>query len=807
MWTRIAHTIIKYRFFFILGLLGITAVMVYKAKELRVTYQFAKVVPEDDPDLAAFEKFTATFGEDANVMVIGVKDSTLYRQDNFLAWTRLSQSLDSLDGVRGVVGLPNLSYLEADHDSSRFVLQRLFPTPPQTQETLDSALAFARTLGLYQGLVFNKGGATVLILSINSEIFNSDQRSELVGDMLRQTEAFETTTGIDAHLAGLPYVRSVMSGTVQKELSLFLYLSMGITALILLVFFRSVLSMLVPLLIIGMSVVWSMGTIVLFDYKITLLTGLIPPILVVIGIPNSVYLINKYHQEYARHNNKMRALSTVIRRIGMVTLITNFTTAIGFLAIVSSDITILREFGVVAGINILATFMISLILFPAIYAYLPSPTTRQLKHLHFVGLKKLISWLNFVIQERRRVVYGVTVVVVLAAGYGSWITKSNSYMVDDLPESSTVKKDLRFMEAEFGGVMPLEIVIDTREKNGPTKLSNLKKLDAFLWHLDTVPELGEPLSMVRFLYAGKQAYFNNAAPFYSLPTQQDRGRILTYLDNSEGVDRLGSNMIFLDTTGKVRISLKVADVGAKRMDTLIYQEIIPVAKELFQNKKLTEDEKMPFAVTGTTPLFIKGNQFLIQNLRQSLLIAFILIAIIMAILFWSVRMVLISIVPNLIPLLITGAVMGYLGISLKPSTALIFTISFGIAVDDAIHFLARYRQQLVADPTDIKRAVSISIRETGTSMMYTSIVLFAGFIIFAFSDFVGTRMLGILTSSTLLCAMVTNLVLLPCLLIDFDSRKRAMRRHPLIEKYNEGNYEEDEDTDHSQLNLPPQPRS
>jgi predicted RND superfamily exporter protein len=576
-----------------------------------------------------------------------------------------------------------------------------------------------------------------------------------------------------------------MSGLVKAELSQFLIFSVLITAIILYIFFRSFYAVIFPLIVIGVVVVWVLGTIVLFGFKITLLTGLLPSIIVVIGIPNCIYLLTKYHQEIREHGNKIKALSRIIRKIGIVTLMTNATTAVGFVVLGFANVAILREFGIVAGINIFNTFLISLILIPAVFSYLPSPTSRHTKHLDSKGLTKILSFYNYIIHHHRKTIYLVTILIVFVSLVGTFKIQALAYMVDDLPESSSIKKDLAFFENNFKGVMPLEIVVDTGRKRGVLRLENLLKIEQLEDTLSKITALSKPVSVVSFIKASLQAFYNGNPDYYRLPSNQEKNFLIRYLSNQQ--DQSGLLKSFVDSTGqKLRISVKVADMGSIKMDALVKQEIMPAINHVLANTNLKAE------ATGTTLLFIKGNQYLINNLKSSLIIAFLLIAVIMAVLFSSFRMIIISLIPNVIPLLITGGLMGYFGIPLKPSTALIFSIAFGISVDDTIHYLARYRQELFFNKFNVSKSVTASLMETGTSMMYTSIILFFGFIIFAFSDFGGTVALGILTSTTLLCAMFTNLIVLPALLISFDTGKIKRGEQGLIEEYNEF-YLEDED--------------
>lgn len=786
MWNKVAHIILKYRLLLI-GVLGIiTVFMGYKARDIEMTYDFAKVVPSDDPDMVYFQQFKETYGEDGNILVIGLRDSAVYTPQNFRRLKYLSREIQKIEGVQYVLSYPGLQRMEKDTEHKRFTLNPIFETVPDDQAILDSLLTVAADQKFYSGQIINPdNGALLLLVTIDKEVLNSSQRDVLVEDVQFLAEEYSAATGIELHYAGLPFLRSVMSVKVKDELNLFLVLSAMVTALILFFFFRSWNAVIFPMIIIGVMVVWVMGTLALLGYKITLLTGLIPSIIVVIGIPNSIYLLNKYHQEYARHGNQILALSRMIRKIGLVALISNFTTAIGFIVLAFTDIVILKELGVVAGLNVFATFFVSIILIPAIFSYLPPPNARQLRHLDFKLTETALTGIDLLVHRYKYRVFVVTGIIIGLSVVGLLKVYSVSHMVDGLPEKSRIKQDMAFFQRNFSGVMPLELVIDTGEKRGVIELANLQRvarLDEFLASLEHV---NDPVSLVDFVKVAKQAYYNNNPAYYALPNRMEKNFIYRYLRDQS--DSSGLLQSFVDSTGQtMRVSVKIADIGSIKMDSLVNTVIVPEIDEIFG------DSDTKVTVTGTTPLFVKGNKFLIDNLKSSLLLAVIIIAMIMAALFWNYKMIIISLIPNMVPLLMTAGLMGYLGIPLKPSSALIFSIVFGISVDDSIHFLAKYRQELFNNNFFVPIAVSKSIQETGASMMYTSIVLFAGFVIFVGSEFGGTIALGALASTTLLIAMVTNLILLPSLLLAFDDGKRNKKRHPPIEHYDEF-YQEDED--------------
>lgn len=785
MWTKLAHIILKNRLALIIILVVITVFMAYKAKDVEFTYSFFTPVPEDDPDMIFFTKFKENFGEDANIVAIGIKDSALYKVQNFRRYKYLSDELLKINGVRQVVSIPLFKLLKKDSKNKKFLLEPIFTEIPDEQEKLDSLLAFANDQKFFSDQIINKeNGATFILISIENEVLNTKERDVVIKDIEHIAQAFEENTGITLRYVGLPYIRTTVNGSVKAELQMFLVLSLFITAIILLFFFRSWEAVVFPLIVIIVIVIWSMGTLGIMDYKITILTGLLPPVIVVIGIPNSIYLLNRYHQQIIIHGNKIRALSHVIRKVGLVALITNFTTAVGFLVLTFTGIKDLQEFGLVASINIMATFLVSIILIPAVFSYLPVPHGRQLKHLNFKALDLALTTLDLLVHRHRYRVFAFTGVVVFIAFFGVLRLRAVTFIVDDVPESSQVKKDLKFFEENFSGIMPLEIVVDSGKKKGVLRQSFLENVNELEEFLSAQKFISKPVSIVSMLKAARQAFYNNNPDYYDLPTRSDRNFILRYFSGDQSQSSLLRSFVDEDQR-KMRISLKVADIGSIRLDSLL-DNVNRKIDEVFKGTNIKAK------ATGTTLLFVKGNKFLVQNLKISLILAFVIIAIIMGILFRNPKMIVISLIPNIIPLIVIAGIMGYFDVALRPSTVLIFSVVFGISIDDSIHFLAKYRQELFANNFFVPLAISKSIRETGASMIYTSVVLFAGFIIFSGSEFVGTTMLGVLTSTTLLIAMFANLIVLPALLMVFDDGKRKKDGHPLIEHYDEF-YQEDED--------------
>ncbi|WP_223266580.1 efflux RND transporter permease subunit [Luteibaculum oceani] len=750
--------------------------MLFKAQSVELSYNFGGILPKTDSTAITYQKFLDEFSQDGNIMVLGVQSDEFFSIEHFNAWYRLGEDLkkikvapldpiaegvDSLTVIDSVFSVAHLYNLTKNDELRVFELRKLMQKLPQNQTELDSLYRGIKALPFYEGLLFNKDTeASLMMLFVNPRVFNAEERIGALEKIRARISKYESGH-LDVKISGLPYIRTLVAQKVKRELGMFIGLAALVTALLLFFFFRSFRVVLYSILVVITGVIWSMGTMSLFGFKLTILMGLIPPLMIVIGIPNCVYLLNKYHQEFKLHGNKIKALSRVIQKIGNATFMTNCTTAIGFATFIFTSSAILREFGIIAALNILLVFFLSILLIPIIFSYQPEPKVRHINHLNRKWLYEVAEWLVVAVTKNRRTVYIATIILVVVGAIGLSKIKVTGYIVDDLPSNDPILVDLKFFETHFNGVMPLEILVDTKRPGGALNRGTLRRVEQFQKELESYDEVSKSLSIVDALKFAKQAFFNGIPSKYTLINNSEQRFITPYLKNS-GTGGKELLTAFVDTAKqRVRITAQMADVGTIRMNEIV-EELRPKIDSIFN------PEQYKVTLTGTSVVFFKGTSYLVKNLFVSLCIAVLIIACIMAFLFRSWRMVLISFVPNLIPLLVTASIMGYFGIAIKPSTILVFSIAFGISVDDTIHFLAKYRQELKAYQWNIGSSVIRAVRETGVSMIYTSIILFFGFGVFTASEFGGTQALGILVSVTLLVAMLTNLVLLPSLLMSLD---------------------------------------
>ena len=763
-WTKIAGFILRNRYLVLIAIAIITGLLVTQMKYMRFSYTEANLLPQDHEANIQYDKFLEIFGEEGNLVILAVKDSTIFTPSKFNAWNKLVKDLDSVKQVEFSVSIADVKELKADRKKRKFILEPLFNKKPTTNEEVNKIKKqlFER-LPFYDNLLYNKEGTLQTAIYIDKEIVNSPARRDFIVEILIPSiEKFEEEHQIDVRISGMPYIRTINSQNIIDEMSLFVLGALGITAIIFFFFFRSFRATFITLLVVGIGVIWAFGFIGLFRYEITVLSALIPPLIIVIGVPNAVFLINKYQQEIKKHGNQAKSLQRVISKIGNATLMTNITTASGFATFVFVKSQLLREFGILASVNIVSIFILALLIIPIIYSFMPLPEKKHLNHLEKKWMGNVVSWMERMVKKQRISIYITTVAVIILSMIGLFQIRVSGSLIEDMPKGMQFYKDIKFFETEFGGIMPLEILIDTKKEKGVMKLSTLKKMEKLNETIETFPELSKSISVTNLVKYSKQAYYKGNPKYYQLPTSQEKAYIFAYTKNSGSNSNMLNN--FVDSTGRyARITTFMKDVGTDKMD-IIQDRLNAVIKKQFPA------DKFEVSMTGKALVFLKGTNYLIKNLIISLSLAILLISIFMAWMFRSYKMIFISLVPNMLPLLITAGLMGFFSIPIKPSTILVFSIAFGISVDDTIHFLAKYRQELLANNWKIKPAVYSALRETGVSMFYTSIVLFFGFLVFTISSFGGTIALGGLVSVTLLLAMVSNLLLLPSLLLSFEKR-------------------------------------
>ena len=778
MWEKIARFILRSRWMLLILLLALTGLMGYHASKVQMSYEFARAIPTDNPKYQAYQAFRSQFGEDGNLMALGITTDKLFQAEVFNDYAALAKQIKGVNAVEDVLSVPAATNLVKDTANEKLNAVPVFPGRPLTQVELDSMSKIFYSLPFYQGLLFDPASHTYMMgIRINKDVLNSKGRNKVVAEIVAIADAFGKKHNLEMHYSGLPLIRTNLATKVASEMQWFLLGSLILSAIILLIFFRSLSATLMSLAVVIIGVIWCMGTIEWFGYKITLLTGVIPPLIVVIGIPNCIYFLNKYHTAYndingeifTNESRKRVALTAMISRMGVVTLFCNIAAAIGFAVFGLTKSAVLKEFGIVAGINIMALFFISIMFIPAVLSFLPDPKKRHTKYLENKWLLAILDNLERWSSNHKKLIYSVTGIVLLVSVAGMFRLNSVGYVVDDLPKTDKIYKDLKYFEEHFKGVMPLEIVVDTKQKQGLRRnpVQTFARIDSLSQFIAAQPEMARPLSIVEGLKFARQAYYNGDSSAYKAPNEADLLFLSQYLSAKASTDSTGKannfNRVvasFMDSNRRMaRISVSMKDVGSKRLPELI-NTIEGRSRQLFDTARYHVE------FTGTSVTFLEGSAFIINGLKESILWAFLLIALCMLYLFRSFKILICSLIPNIIPLIITAGVMGWAGVAIKPSTVLVFSVALGIAIDITIRFLVNYKQEMSINSKKTSQELVIdTIHKTGISIIYTSLVLIAGFVIFCFSGFGGTQALGWLTSLTLILATLTNLIFLPALLL------------------------------------------
>jgi len=769
MWYRLGQKIVKYKVASLFILTTATLVMGYFASQIKLSYEFTKAIPEDNEKFVIYKNFVQQFGVDGTTMVVGFQTDSLYTPKKFNELVQLQKNIKAIPGVTEVLGIPSSYNLSKDTLEEKFNATKVFDASYTNDSSLQAHKAIFEQLPFYQSLLYNpKSHAYIMAISFIPDSINSGARSQIIKTLTTQIDNFGKSTQLEMHLSGLPYIRTILADRIKKEMVWFLFGSLLLCAITLFLFFRSFSAMLMSLAVVAMGVIWSLGTMVLMGQKITLLTALIPPLIVVIGIPNCIYFLNKYHTSFKETQDKEKAIINMVGRMGIVTLFCNITAAIGFFVFAFTKSPLLKEFGWVSGLNIIALFFISLFFIPPVLTYLKVPQPKHVRYLDNKFLENVLVKIERWTFVHTKWVFGITIVLVMVSIFGLANIKKEAFIVDDLPKKDKLYTDLKWFEQEGGGVMPLEFIIDTKKKNGLLRSKALEDIDQLHTYLQSQPELGKPLGLLEGLKFAKQAFYDGDSASFTTPSGTELAFLGAYLKTkTTNTDTQAKNnptqMLnkFLDKDKQfTRVSVNMKDIGSAALPVFL-KKVDSATKVIFDSSKYN------IVITGSSVTFLEGSNFIVKGLGESIFWAFLLIALCMIFLFRSFPILMCSLIPNLVPLLITAGMMGWLGISLKPSTVLVFSVALGIAIDVTIRFLVNYKQELPHLNNQVNITLVQTIKHTGISIIYTSLVLVAGFVIFCFSDFGGTKALGWLTSLTLVVSTLTNLILLPALIKTF----------------------------------------
>ncbi len=776
MWKFLVRLNLRNRTWVLIGIAAITVFFAWQAFKVKMSYDYARMLPAHDPVSVGYDNFKKQFGEDGSVLMLGVENPDMFEMHEFNEWIELGNDIKKLDGIEEVASVARAITVTKNDSLRKFEFHPLVTGTFSSQAEVDSVKELVHSLKFYEGLLYNPNTDVYLMaITLNKNKVNDKSRIALVNQIKERAEQYHAKTKHEVHYSGMPYIRTFMMLKIQHELYLFVFLSILVAAIIFFLFFRSLKMVATSLVVVVISVVWALGLLGLLGFKVTILTGVIPSLIVIIAIENCIYVLNKYHWEYRQHGNKVKALSRTIQRIGYASLMVNTATAIGFGAFMMVSNQMLRQFGIVASLCVLLEYALCITLVPVLFSYMAPPTEKQLKHLDNKSLKGILDKILFLVQNKRKMIYWISGLLIVVGLVGVFQLKTSGKVVDDIRTDDPIYKDLKFFERNFGGVMPFEVMIDTKKKNGVMRMQTIKKIDELQQAVAGQKVFSKPLSVAELAKFAKQAYFNGNPERYELPNAQEQSFVLSYFPRkAEGKTNILKS--FIDSNQqRTRVTFQMQDLPTKELHAML-DSLTPKVDSIFPK------DSYEVSITGNSVVYAKGTDYLIKHLIISVLIAVVLISLLMALMFSSLRMVILSMLPNMVPLLITAAIMGFCNIPIKPSTIIVFSIALGISVDNAIQYLARYRFELKACK-NIKQATLAALRETGYSMIYTSIVLVLCFSVFITSSFGGTQALGILVSSCLFIAMFFNVAVLPSLLLSLNKRvvTKSFEQEPIIE--------------------------
>lgn len=868
MWSRIASFILRNRLF-ILAIIAIITVFFgyFAATALKVDNRVGNTLPKDDPIQMDYENFKLQFGEDGSTLVIAVQTKSLYTESNFKKWRELGYRILKINGVNNVVSEATLFGMTNNIAKNEFEIHRIFSDTTFRDKSIGEIKEDVRKNPIYRGLLYNDvSNVSLLMIGIDEKVLSNPKKSKVVLEIEELAKSYDKHFG-KLYFAGLPHIRVVVAKRIVSEMYIFLALSILASSLLMYLIFRSFKIMMISNTIVFISVIWALGSIAFMGYTLSIIMALVPPLLIVIGVPNCVFLFTRYHQEYIRLNSNMKALFVMIKRVGSVTFLTNVTTAVGFVTFTSSDK--LAEFGLISSWNIMVVFALSLTILPIFTSFVGDPKPRHLHHLTRQSSQWFLDLSVKIVTKYRPVVYISAVVLVLFSLYGMTKIYSTGNITSDLPKDDPILLDIKFIEKNFGGSIPFEITIDYKEKGRLFNINTMRKIEAIQESFSQDTLFSKSISYIDLIKSINMAYHGGDENKFTIISNRDKLRLKKYIDKLDlsslngGAVTLKSLVDTAHTTLRIRMQMKDLSVDKVApaldhhkqkieeilnpdkpqierlygkitkgqvdiLDSLMYNHS-DVFNDLCSNlaagnedkqmafdldpslvktyaKKPGFDKKLRSAInksyfepvfTGIKVVQTEGTKYLFTNLLQSLVFAIVSIAIMIGFLFRSIRIIIVSMIPNVIPLLFTAGMMGYLQIPLKPSTILVFGIALGITVDNAILFLGKYRNELKLHSWDTRFAILHSLRETGLGIVYTSIVLLCGFMMFSFSQFGGTQALGLLVSITIFVGTITNLIILPSLLLTLE---RQINIKSLQEPFFD-NYYEDTDYDMDKLEV------
>ncbi|MDZ4823656.1 MAG: MMPL family transporter [Flavobacteriales bacterium] len=729
----------------------ITAVSVYLTSQLKFDYDFEKFFPKNHPETEFYEKFRNTFETDNDFVIVSlVNNDGIFRQEFLEQVDSLARAMTEIENMLDVISPTDLKEFIRDPFMGTVFAKPLLRIDEPENYSVDSVRIWQSAN--FIGTFFSRDGKAVAINMKHNQGLSKKACDKISLDV---EEALRHFSFDEEHVIGRCLGQRIYVDMMVDELVSFVLISICLTIIFLLVAFRSFWNMLIPVLVVIFSILWTLGIMKLIGKDIDIMLTVLPTIIFIVGMSDSVHILSGYLDELRGGKQKREAIVLAMRKAGLATFLTAFTSAIGFATLIFNRITPISDFGVYTSIGVMLAFVLTYLMLPATLILVPVPRLVKGGIEKDFWSRKLHVGFRLLLRYRRKVMW----ISLALAGIGVWgitLLHSNNFILEDLEDGHRLKNEFHFLENKFSGARPFEMAVELKAGVRPLDPKVLHELEEIENHLRNDYGVGILLSPVKLMKEAFRTWNGGSEEFHRLPQSEEEIRTVENLLKRKEFRDVFSLVVNEDKHW-MRISGKVGDLGRTHYENKNENLALFVAQNTTKNL-------FDYRLTGTAVLIDLNNTYLTENMLWGLLTSVLIIGVCMAFLFGSFRIGLISLLPNLLPLALVAGIMGFAGINLKISTSIIFGIAFGIAVDDTIHFLAKLKLQLREGRT-LPYAIKRTFLTTGKAMVVTSLILCAGFVMLIFSSFMGTFYIGLLIGLTLIIAMVAELTLAPILLL------------------------------------------
>ena len=718
--------------------------------QLKFAFNFEQFFPTGDEDLEFFQQFIEEFETDDNFLLVALKNEPSVFDTTFLSTLKsFSEDCKDVTYVKSVQSLPLFGFPMMSPMGP--IMKNAVSLNNQQQLKADSINIINDERFVYN--LINKD-ATSTVVIIKTEDGIQIKESQIIMnemDSLLSAYSFE-----DFHILGRAYFQTELSELQFREILISTLISGVLIFIVMILIFSKWRSIVIALTSIGLALLLFMGTLALMGRQLSLMAALYPILMLIVGTSDVIHIMTKYFDELRNGNTKKHALELTIKQIGLATLLTSLTTAAGFATLLSSRIIPIQEFGINSAIGVIIAYVVVITFTCPMLTFFKSEQLFSQKQARF-NWTKILNWsYKFTLRNAKAITVASLVFFILCI-YGITKIHTNYELQKNLPQGAKITEDFLFFEKEYAGFRPLELAVTIQEGYDVFDYEVIEAVEKTEQFLKSQPEIYNAFSLATMIKSLNQMMKGYSANSYSMPTVEEYNRAKPFL---EKIPLMGAEVLISKDKRKTRISSKVKDVGAENIKVMGDR----IDRWIAEN---VDASVVEFKQTGTGIILDKNAEFVRESLLYGLGTALIIVSLLMGFLFRSFKFLLIAIVPNVIPLLFAAALLGYASIALEAGVSIVFAIIFGIAVDDTIHFMSKYK--LAKDMYDDKeKAMHVTFLETGKAIIYTSIILFFGFLVLIFSSNLPSVIIGLLISVTLVSAVIADLFLLPVIIRWFD---------------------------------------